>query len=613
MAYRAFKRLIIGRPLESSRLARERLPKRYALAVFSPDALSSTAYATEEILIVLATAGIAAFALSVPIATVIVVLLAIVVISYRQLILAYPSGGGGYVVSKENFGETASLVAGASLLIDYVLTVAVSLSAGMAAITSAFPSLMNYKVDLALIALALITIANLRGVRESGRIFAVPTYAFVLGLAGMIIYGFIRYFGGYHEFPSGEQQVAQAAQAAAPLTIFLILRAFASGSTALTGIEAISTGVPSFQEPAAGNARVTLAGLGLILGALFLGVTILARLFTVAPNEAETLLSQLARGIFGTGVFYFYVQITTMIILVIAANTSFAGFPNLASVMAKDGYMPRQLKTRGYRLAYSNGILLLAVFAAILIVVFNADVTRLIPLYAVGVFTEFTLSQFGMVKHWFTLRDEGWQRRAIINGIGGTATLVVAIIQATTKFFGGAWIVIAAAPILVMIFRNIHRHYVSVASKLTLEQLQERHEIPKIKHNVVVLISTIHVGAVEALQYAKSLNPTVIRAIHVDIDPEQTAKVKARWKKFGFGVPLEIMDSPYRDIVGPFLRRLREIEDEMTDDIVTVIIPEFVVSRWWEFFLHSQTALVLRARLFFRREIVVISIPYHLG
>lgn len=613
MAYRAFKRLIIGRPLESARLARERLPKRYALAVFSPDALSSTAYATEEILIVLVIAGIAALSLSIPIATAIVVLLAIVVISYRQLILAYPSGGGGYIVSKENFGETASLIAGASLLIDYILTVAVSLSAGMAAITSAFPSLLNFKVDLALLALLFITVANLRGVRESGRIFAIPTYAFVLGLAGMVIFGFIRYLGGYHEFPAGEQQVVQVTQAAAPLTLFLIFRAFASGCAALTGIEAISNGVESFQEPSAKNARITLAGLGLILGALFLGLTVLARLFAVVPSETETVVSQLARGIFGTNIFYFFIQIITMVILIIAANTSFVGFPILASVMAKDGYMPRQLKTRGYRLAFSNGILLLALFAAILIIVFDANVNSLIPLYAIGVFTGFTLSQFGMVKHWYDSRSEGWRGRAIINGVGGVTTLIVAIIQATTKFLDGAWIVIALAPILVMTFRGIHRHYMSVASKLTLEQLQERHEIPKIKHNVVILISTVHVGAVEALQYAKSLNPTVIRAIHVDIDPEQTAKVKARWEKFGFGIPLEIVESPYRDIVSPFLRRLREIEDEMTDDIVTVIIPEFVVSRWWEFFLHSQTALVLRARLFFRRDIVVISIPYHLG
>lgn len=608
MSFTSLKRFVIGGPLATERLAEERLPKRYALAIFSPDALSSNAYATEEILIVLAAAGAGALALSTPISFVIVALLTLVILSYRQLILAYPSGGGGYVVSKENFGETASLVAGAALLIDYSLTAAVSLSAGVAAITSAFPGLFDYKVDLALFALALIVIANLRGVRESGRIFALPTYAFVLGLGGMIIYGFVRYFSGYQPVPVSEQAIPIAE----PVALLLILRAFASGCAALTGIEAISNGVQSFQEPAARNARTTLAGLGIILGSLFIGLTVLSRIYGITPSGTETVVSQLARNILGVGGFYYYIQIITMIILVIAANTSFAGFPSLASIMAADGYMPRQLKTRGYRLAFSNGILSLAVFAAILIVVFDANVNSLIPLYAVGVFTEFTLSQFGMVRHWFRTREEGWWRRAIINGIGGTATFIVAIIQATTKFLDGAWIVLVVAPLLVLVFRSINRHYRSIASQLTLEQLEARHDIPTIKHNVVVLVSTVHVGTVEALQYARSLNPTVIRAIHVDIDKEQTEKVKKRWDKFGFGIPLEIVDSPFRDIVGPFLKRLREIEAEMDDDIVTVIIPEFVVSHWWENFLHNQTALILKARLFFWRDVVVVSIPYHL-
>jgi len=606
MSYQRFKRLIIGRPLPTERLAEERLPKRYALAVFSPDALSSTAYATEEILIVLVAAGTAALALSVPIAIVIATLLAIVVISYRQLILAYPNGGGGYAVAKDNFGELPSLVAGASLLIDYSLTVAVSLSAAMAAIASAFPALFNLRVDLAILALLVITIANLRGVRESGRIFAIPTYAFVLGLGVMVIFGFIRVFSGNIEAaPNGEV----IAGAAAPLTMFLILRAFASGSAALTGIEAIANGVPSFREPSALNARATLAGLGIILGSLFLGLTILARSFTILPSETETVVSQLARSIFGTSFAFFYIQIVTMIILIIAANTSFAGFPNLASIMAADGYMPRQLKTRGHRLAYSNGILLLAFSAAILIIVFNAEVTRLIPLYAVGVFTEFTISQSGMVKHWLDTREEGWRRRAIINGIGATATFVVAIIQATTKFLDGAWIVLAVAPLLVLMFKTIHKHYESVAGQLTLDQLKET---PPVLHNVVVLVSTVHVGTVKAIKYAKSINPTFIRAIHVDIDPVQTEKVKKRWEQFGFGIPLEIIGSPYRNIIGPIMQRIREIEEEMEEDIVTVVIPEFVVSRWWENLLHSQTAFILKLLLAFRRDVVVVSIPYRL-
>jgi amino acid transporter len=612
MSYQSLKQFVMGRPLATSSLDDERLPKRYALALFSPDALSSNAYATEEILIALAVAGTLALSLSIPIAIAIVTLLFIVILSYRQLILAYPSGGGGYVVSKENFGETASLVAGASLLIDYSLTVAVSLSAGMAAITSALPQLHSYKVDLALAGLVLITIANLRGTRESGRLFAIPTYAFVLGLGGMVVYGFVQYFSGNHPAPVAGRVVTETA---APLTMFLILRAFASGCAALTGVEAISNGVQAFKEPSAKNARQTLVGLGLILGTLFLGITFLSQIYSVVPNEHETVVSQLARGIFGTGTIYFYIQLVTMIILVIAANTSFAGFPGLASIMAADGYMPRQLRTRGLRLAFSNGILSLSVFAAVLIVGFDASVNRLIPLYAVGVFTEFTLSQFGMVRHWFRTRKNGWWRRAIINGLGGSVTFVVAIIQATTKFVDGAWIVITAVPIIVLIFRSINRHYRSIASQLTLEKLEEmeeKHKIPNTKHNVVILVASIHVGTVKALRYAKSLTPTEIRAVHINITPDQTQKVKERWDKYGMGIPLEIVESPYRDIIGPFLKRLREIEQEMSDDIVTVVIPEFVVSRWWENFLHNQTGFILKTRLLLWKDVVVISVPYHL-
>lgn len=606
MAYVNIKRLLLGRPLPTERLAAERLPKRYALALFAPDALSSTAYATEEILIALIAAGTSALLFSVPVAIAIVILLSIVVVSYRQLILAYPGGGGGYIVAKENFGELPSLIAGASLLIDYTLTVAVSLSAGVAAITSALPSLLHFRVELAIFALVLITVANLRGVRESGRIFAVPTYAFVLGLAGMVIYGFVRYFSGYHGTPaSGEVAVG----ATVPLTTFLILRAFASGSAALTGIEAIANGVPSFKEPAAQNARITLAGLGIILGSLFLGITILSRLFAVVPSETETVVSQLARSVFGSGFFYYYIQIATLVILVIAANTSFAGFPTLASIMAQDKYLPRQLRTRGSRLAFSNGIILLAFFAGLLIAIFDANVNSLIPLYAIGVFTEFTLSQSGMVKHWYDMRERGWWRRAIINGVGAATTLIVAVIQATTKFLDGAWIVLIAVPILVLMFRGINRHYISIAGQLTLEQLKA---IPPIKHNIVVLVSTVHVGTVLAVRYAQSLNPTVIRAIHVNIDDAETEKVKKRWGQLNFGIPLEILESPYRDVVGPITARLRQIDKEMTDDIMSVVIPEFVVSHWWEYFLHNQTALILRAILFFWPNAVVISIPQHL-
>lgn len=606
MAYSSLRRFLVGRPIASERLAEEKLPKRHALAVFSSDALSSTAYATEEILIVLTLAGVAALYLSVPIAIAITVLLVVVVISYRQLILAYPSGGGAYVVSKENLGETPSLIAGASLLIDYSLTVAVSVSAGIAAVTSAAPQLIPFRIEIALLAVIILTIANLRGVRESGRIFAVPTYAFILALGSTVVFGYYRYLTGFEFIPSGK-----IGETLEPITLFLLLRAFSSGCSALTGVEAISNGVQSFRKPEAENARTTLVLMAIILGSLFLGTTVLARLFAVVPSETETVVSQIARGVFGTGFFYYYVQVSTALILVLAANTSFAGFPNLASVMAADGYMPRQLKHRGYRLAFSNGVIVLAVLAATLIIVFKANTNALIPLYAVGVFTGFTLSQLGMVKHWFDLRQEekGWRRNAFINGIGAFITLIVTLVLAITKFIDGAWIVVVLVAIIVLIFRGIHRHYVSVAGQLSLAQLKAT---PPVKHNVVVLVSTVHVGTVEAIKYAKSLSPTVIRAIHVDVDPAQTEKVLKRWAGLGFDIPLEIIESPYRDIIDPILGRLRQIEDEMEDDIVTVIIPEFVVSHWWQNFLHNQTALILKALLFFSRKVVVISIPYHL-
>ncbi len=608
MSYQTLKQLLIGRPLPTERLAEEKLLKRYALPIFASDALSSTAYATEEILIVLALAGAGALYLSFPIATAIAILLATVVISYRQLILAYPSGGGAYVVSKENLGETPSLIAGASLLVDYSLTVAVSISAGVAAITSAFPLLLPYNEDLAVIALIILTIANLRGVRESSRIFATPTYAFILGLGVTVIYGFFLYLTG-HKFTVSSYPV----KAIEPITLFLILRAFASGCAALTGVEAISNGVQSFRPPEAQNARVTLVIMGLILGSLFLGTTELARILKVTPSPVETVVSQITRAVFGgKHFFYYYVQITTMFILILAANTSFAGFPNLASVMANDRYMPRQLRHRGFRLAYSNGIIILAVFAGILILVFGASTNRLIPLYAVGVFTGFTLSQFGMVKHWYGLRKQegpAWWHRAAINGAGGVVTLIVTLVLAITKFIDGAWIVLIIIPILVWMFRRIHRHYVSVAEQLTLEQLKT---IPAVKHNIVVLVSTVHLGTVLAIRYAQSLNPTVIRAIHVNIDDAETENVKKRWEQMRFGIPLEVLESPYRDVIGPIIGRLRQIDIEMTDDIMTVIIPEFVVSHWWGYFLHNQTALVLRALLFFWPNAVVISIPQHL-
>lgn len=616
LSIKGIKRLILGRPIDTKRMSEERLIKTLALAVFSSDALSSVAYATEEILLILMLAGAGVLGLSLPIAGAIVLLLAIITVSYRQVILAYPSGGGAYIVAKDNLGENAGLVAGASLLIDYVLTVAVSVAAGVAAITSAMPALHEHKVALGVLLVALIAIANLRGVRDSGKIFAVPTYSFVMSLFALIIVGLFRYFAGFRFDGSDVQAGAVAVQG---LTLFLVLRAFASGCAALTGVEAISNGVQSFKKPEAQNARTTLVWMAIILGSLFMGITVLAHLYGIKPSHSETLISQLARGVFSGGPIYYLVQAATALILIVAANTSFADFPRVSSIMAGDGFMPKQFRNRGDRLAFSNGIIALAAFAALLIVVFRGETHRLIPLYAVGVFTSFTLSQTGMVRHWLKSKEPGWRLRATINAIGGTTTFIVLLVIAATKFLSGAWIVIAIIPLQILGFRKIKKHYDSVAAELSVHNLDFDIETLEfrlpltLKHNVVVLVSRVHVGTVRAIEYAKSLaDGDPIRAIHVATDPDEAKAVEKEWEKYGFNIPLEVLASPYRDITGPLIARLKEIDREDENDIITVVIPEFVCKRWWEHFLHNQTSLILKARLFFWRKAVVVSVPYHL-
>jgi amino acid transporter len=602
------KRLLIGEPLRTEQAVHQRLTKTKALATFSSDALSSVAYATEEILLMLVLAGGAALSRSLPIAIGIVVLLIIVVLSYRQTIYAYPSGGGSYIVSKENLGAYPGLVAGAALLIDYILTVAVSISAGVAAITSAFPGWAPYTVPLCLLLIAAITIANLRGIKESAAIFSVPTYVFVVIMAAMIVIGLVRLFLGHASAHPAPHPVPPAAQ---PLTLFLLLRAFASGCTALTGVEAISNGVPAFQPPESRNAAQTLVWMAAILISLFLGITVLANAYGAVPAHGETVVSQIARHVFGTGPLYFLVQAATAMILVLAANTSYADFPRLTSLIARDGYLPRYLSNRGDRLVYSNGIVILGVFAALLVLLFGGSTHHLIPLYAVGVFLSFTLSQAGMVVHWWRSRERGWQRNMVINAIGAVATFIVLVVITVTKFLLGAWMVVLLLPLLVVMFRAIHQHYVGLARQLRVFP-DSPPALPRpVRHRIVVPVSGVNMAVANTLEYARSLSPDVT-AVHIAVDPEAGARVKERWEAWGPNVPLRVIDSPYRALTGPLIEFIEKLDAEDPHDIITILVPEFITPRWWHRLLHQQTALILRTVLMFRRQWVVTGVPYHI-
>ena len=603
MWVQALKRVVVGSPIPTSLAKHERLSRVTGLAIFASDALSSVAYASEEIFLALVLAGTAALATSVPIALGIAVLIGIVVTSFRQSILAYPQGGGAYVVTRENLGRSPSLVAGAALLIDYVLTVAVSVAAGIAAVTSAFPGLYPYRVGLGVLGLALITVGNLRGVRESGRLFALPTYLFIAAYALLIGWGTIQWLIGSPAAPAPPVPGTQE------LTLFLALRAFASGCAALTGIEAVSDGVPAFRPPEAHNARAVLAVLGGILVTLFLAITFLAHAYGLAPVVGETINSQLARRVFGGSPLYFLVQAATTLILVLAANTSFADFPRLAYFLARDRFLPRQFTSRGDRLAYSNGILILALLSALLLVVFAADTHALIPLYAVGVFLSFTLKQAGMVRYWLRKRGAGWPFRALVNGTGAATTGVVLVIIAATKFTHGAWMVIALIPGLVWIFLAIHRHYEDVALQLSVDGL--RPDPPPAPPIVLVLVGDVHRGVLAALRYARALSPAA-RAIYVEMDPDHTRRLEDRWATWGSGTPLVVLRSPYRSVVGALLQYLDHLQQQAPDQLVTIILPEFVPARFWQHLLHNQTALLIKGSLLFRQGVIVTNVPYHL-
>lgn len=603
----SIKRFLIGAPLATSQLAHERLSKIKALAVLSSDALSSSAYATEEILLVLVLAGTGALQLTVPISLAIAALLAIVAASYRQTIHAYPKGGGSYIVAKDNLGTAPALVAGAALLTDYVLTVAVSISSGVAAITSAVPSLYPERVLLGVAFIVLITLINLRGVRESGTIFAAPTYIFILSISAMIGLGLFKMATGAVTPSSPAIETSSVTE---PVTIFLILRAFSSGCAALTGTEAISDGVPAFKPPEAKNAATTLTAMAVILGVLFLGISFLAYSFGIVPQHAETVVSQIARITFGDGPAYYFVQIATMLILVLAANTSFADFPRLSYFMARDHFMPHQFSYRGDRLAFSTGIIVLGLVSSLLVIVFHASTHALIPLYAIGVFVSFTLSQSAMVRRWWVRREPGWQRGIVINGIGAATTAIVALVIATTKFALGAWMVLLLIPTIVLTLKAIHSHYQRVADELTVERLDK--PIMTLKDPLILVpISNLNLPALQALTYARSLSKN-IRAIHVSDEPEEAEQLRRKWDRLATDIPLVILESPYRALAAPLLAYIDAVHQHDSSQPVTVLLAEFVPNHWWEHLLHNQAALRLRIALFFRPNTVVIDFPYRL-
>jgi amino acid transporter len=613
-AYSFFKRLFVGRPLSSAEQEHQRLGKAIALAVFSSDAISSTAYATEEILHVLVPlAALEALEYLIPISLVVVVLLTIVAISYRQTIFAYPSGGGSYVVSRENLGTAPSLVAAASLLTDYVLTVAVSVSAGVAAIASAVPALRDDRVGLGLVLIGVITVGNLRGVKESGRVFAIPTYVYIFALGALVGWGLLdSYFGDQVPLPPDEEQLAEFTNGGALLsgvTLFALMRAFSSGAVALTGVEAISNAVPAFRRPESRNAATTLMLMVAILGGFFFGISVLAHRLRPTLSEQETILSILGSAVFGRDSFlYIVLQASTATILVLAANTAYNAFPAVSSIIARDGFLPRQLFNRGDRLVFSNGILALSVAAALLLAAFGGVTTALIPLYAVGVFTSFTLSQLGMVQHHRRERHTGWQRAAAVNAVGATATGIVLMVVVVSKFTIGAWVPVVVIPVIILLFKAVKRHYDQVASALAVPPGWRP---PRLNHTVVVLVGGIHRGVLEAISYARSLAPNHLVAVTVVSDEDEQERIEKQWAEHHLDVPLDIVYSPYRELSRPLLRFLDEIDARWDNDIVTVLIPEFVVRRWWEQLLHNQTALFLKGRLLFREGVVVTSVPYH--
>ncbi|MBB4904938.1 APC family permease [Actinophytocola algeriensis] len=633
------KRLVVGRPFRTDRLAHTLLPKRIALPVFASDAMSSVAYAPEEILLTLSVAGVSAYMYSPWIALVVVALMAAVVASYRQNVHAYPSGGGDYEVATVNHGPRWGLVVASALLVDYVLTVSVSISSAAANIGSVVPFVATHKVEFAVGAIVILTAINLRGIRESGSVFAMPTYAFVIGIIAMVIWGATRVFLLGDDIPAESanfELVEEGDHLSGFALVFLVLRAFSSGSAALTGVEAISNGVPAFRKPKSKNAATTLLLMGTLAITMFLGLILLATVTRAklaedpahqlvnAPDgyEQKTLVAQLANAVFGGfDPAVWYVVFFTGLILVLAANTAFNGFPVLGSILAQDRYLPRQLHTRGDRLAFSNGIVGLAAFAIVLVVAFDAEVTRLIQLYIVGVFVSFVLSQSGMIRHWNRLlrteEDEAARKRMrrsqTINGIGLAMTATVLVIVLITKFTHGAWIAIAAMAAIYLVMTAIRRHYDRVAAELREAELTRDATVLPSRNHAIVLVSKLHLPTRRALAYARATRPDVLEAVTVNVDEADTRALVAQWEQEDFSVPLKVVESPYREITKPVLEYVKRIRTANPRDVVTVYIPEYVVGRWWEQFLHNQSALRLKGRLLFQPGVMVTSVPWQLA
>ncbi|MDR9794686.1 APC family permease [Aeribacillus sp. FSL K6-2848] len=609
MAY--LKRLFIGSPMETKRLKHEKLPKWKALAVFSSDALSSVAYATEEILLVLMILGTSVFFYSLPIALAIVGLLVIVTLSYRQIIYAFPSGGGAYVVARDHINTTTSLVAGAALMIDYVLTVAVSISSAVAALTSAFPALLTWKVEIAIALVLLLMILNLRGITESATVFAYPTYLFIISVLVLIIAGGWKLYNeGWHGFNYANHATPEHFFASG-YGVFILLRAFSSGCSAMTGVEAISNGVPSFRPNSSKNAAITMGWMSLLLGFMFLGITILSAGFGVTPAEHKTVISQIGSHVFGNSILFYIFQMITMLILVLAANTSFAGFPQLVSIIATDRYLPRSLAARGDRLVFSNGIILLSILAIILIIIFHGKTHSLIPLYAVGVFLSFTIGQYGMIKKIWKEKSKSNMATLSIIITGTIATGLVTIITVIAKFTHGAWLVIVAIPLIVVLFNKIHAHYETLAQQLKLDKSDRTETKEIVTPKVIIPISGISKVVDQSVQYAKSISDD-ITAITIVFAEEEEQKIRDKWYKLYPDIELKIIYSPYRTILSPLLDYINKVEKETKGATITILMPQFIVKKWWHTLLHNQTAIFLRFFLILKKDIVIATLPYHL-
>jgi amino acid transporter len=623
---KTWRHWLIGRPLATADAPNQTIGKLIGLAVFSSDALSSVAYGPQESLLVLSTAGAAALSTSIPVMFAIVALLAILTFSYRQTIHAYPGGGGAYIVARDNLGELPAQTAGAALLTDYILTVAVSISSGVAQLTSAFPALYGFRVEISVGMILLVMLINLRGVKESGMTFSIPTYYFLIMIYGTVGIGLFQMLTGHLGMvvnpPAMPYEIIQ------PLTAVIILRSFANGTTSLTGVEAISNGITAFKEPRSKNAAGTMLWMAVILGSLLLGLTFLANHIGAVPSEGETIISQVARTIFDNrGPLYLMLISSTTIILMMAANTAFADFPRLGALHAGDGFLPRQLTYRGSRLVYSSGIVALAVIASALVIGFQASVTNLIPLYAIGVFLSFSLSQTGMARRWWksghlkageeivepgsTVRyEKGWQGRMVVNGFGAICTFVVMLLFAIFKFKDGAWVVVLLTPTLVMIFFSIHHHYKNVAKQLSLEGHQPRMRVSR--NRVIMPVSGVHRGTLEALRFAHTLSDD-ITAVHVSVDPKEREKIETKWQTWGDGYRLVILNSPYRLFAEPLIDYINQLENVLRqDEIITIVVPQFIPKHWWQYFLHARTAETLRHLLLQRKNIVIMEVPYQI-